>query len=154
MLSKPQTPQFTAADFHLSSSKLIYNTADTTSMNEEFTLGDFKPNKNDVIVIVVPNKTRTNQTLQPPFGETFLSQPTNPSNTEIQSSLWNGNKQIDWRSSSTKNYSEQGFQYALHTIKLADIPNWTPNTQIRIHMDFCNKFLIGCYKGNPYLYSE
>lgn len=153
-LSKPRTPDFTAADFHLSSSKLIYNTADTTSMNEEFTLGDFKPNKNDVIVIVVPIKTTVNQTLQPPFGETFLSQPTNPSNTEIQSSLWNGNKQIDWRSSSTKNYSEQGFQYALHTIKLADIPNWTPNTQIRIHMDFCNKFLIGCYKGNPYLYSE
>ncbi|MFN5546332.1 MAG: hypothetical protein ACK49W_03730, partial [Bacteroidota bacterium] len=48
-------------------------------------------------------------------------------------------------------YQTAGFHYALHAIKLADIPNWNPQTLLRIRISSASHCLIGKYLGNPYL---
>jgi hypothetical protein len=145
-LAEPHEPTFSAADFHLQNASIIHNTTDTTTLSAELPLNQFKPQPNDVILIVV--KVADAQ-------------------GEIQTSLWNPNKpdkhyytneilrtklQIDWRSTHIKDYSDAGFKYALHAIKLADIPGWNPSTELRIHIDGASQFMIGRYRGNPYLY--
>ena len=145
-LANYREPTFSAADFHLQNASIIHNTTDTTTLSAELPLNQFKPQPNDVILIVV--KVADAQ-------------------GEIQTSLWNPNKpdkhyytneilrtklQIDWRSTHIKDYSNAGFKYALHAIKLADIPGWNPSTELRIHIDGASQFMIGRYRGNPYLY--
>ncbi|MFM7638453.1 MAG: hypothetical protein ACKO67_01875, partial [Bacteroidota bacterium] len=86
---------------------------------------------------------------------------------EIQTSLWNPSKpekhyfsqeifhnthQIDWRSTNIAEYQQAGFRYALHAIKLADIPGWEQSTELRLHITAASQCLIGKYSGNPYLY--
>jgi hypothetical protein len=86
---------------------------------------------------------------------------------EIQTSLWNpskpekdnypdkilqNNHQIDWRSTKIADYQKAGFKYALHAIKLADIPGWETYTELRIQITRASQCMIGLYKGNPNLY--
>jgi hypothetical protein len=86
---------------------------------------------------------------------------------EIQTSLWNPREprkhdftkeiletslQIDWRSTKIADFKNAGFKYALHAIKLADIPGWESYTELRIQITVANRCMIGLYKGNPSLY--
>jgi hypothetical protein len=86
---------------------------------------------------------------------------------EIQTSLWNQKEskkdnypakilqnahQIDWRSTKIADYQKAGFKYALHAIKLADIPGWEQYSELRLQITAANQCLIGLYKGNPNLY--
>ena len=145
-LSNPRVPQFTATDFHLQQVKIIQNTADTISLSARIVLSNLNPKPNDVILIVVKS---------------------NECSGEIQTSLWNPNppqkhfynqeiygtyNQIDWRSTRIEDYTEAGFNYAIHAIKLADIPNWTLQSELRVNIGNADICLIGKYLGNPYLY--
>jgi hypothetical protein len=130
-LSQPRTPQFTASDFHLQNAQWIHNTADTVQLTASVTLRDFQPHPNDVILLIVKTKDARG---------------------DIETSLWNEQAQIDWRSTKIADYEQAGFQYALHALKLADIPQWNPQTQLRIRISAASELLIGRYLGNPYLY--
>ncbi|MFM2256084.1 MAG: hypothetical protein RLZZ47_1573 [Bacteroidota bacterium] len=70
-LANYREPTFSAADFHLQNASTIHNTTDTTTVSAELPLNQFKPQPNDVILIVV--KVADAQ-------------------GEIQTSLWNPNK--------------------------------------------------------------
>lgn len=130
-LAEPREPQFTPKDFHLLNALFIHNTADTTLLSTTLKLSQFDPSPNDVILIVV--KVADAQ-------------------GEIQTSLWNQNQQIDWRSTHIADYQQAGFKYALHAIKLADIPGWEQYTELRLQITAASQCLIGKYLGNPYLY--
>lgn len=130
-LSQPRIPKFSIADFRIRESQHIRNTADTTQLSASLKLSDFKPNPNDVILIVVK---------------------TQDCSGNIETSLWNQTQQIDWRSTKIADYQQAGFQYALHAIKLADIPGWTTSTMLRIKISAASQCLIGKYLGNPNLY--
>jgi hypothetical protein len=130
-LAQPRTPQFTASDFHLQNARSIHNTADTVQLTVSVTLREFQPNPNDVILLIVKSKDARG---------------------DIETSLWNNQAQIDWRSTKIADYEQAGFQYALHALKLADIPQWNSETQLRIRISAASELLIGRYLGNPYLY--
>jgi hypothetical protein len=51
----------------------------------------------------------------------------------IETSLWNNQTQIDWRSK-IADYQQAGFKYAIHAIKLADIPGWERYTELRLQI--------------------
>jgi hypothetical protein len=129
--AEPRVPQFTPEDFHLTESQTVYNTADTTLLSTTIEVSDFNPNSNDVILIVVR---------------------ATDCKGDIETSLWNQTQQIDWRSTKIADYQQAGFKYALHAIKLADIPGWNPQTLLRIRISSASHCLIGKYLGNPYLY--
>ena len=130
-LAEPRVPQFTPEDFHLAESQPVYNTADTTLLSTTIEVSDFNPNSNDVILIVVR---------------------ATDCKGDIETSLWNQTQQIDWRSTHIADYQQAGFKYALHAIKLADIPGWNQQTLLRIRISSASHCLIGKYLGNPYLY--
>ena len=130
-LAEPREPQFTPEDFHLTESQPIYNSTDTTLLSTTIEISDFNPRPNDVILIVVK---------------------TDACRGDIETSLWNNQTQIDWRSTKIADYQTAGFHYALHTIKLADIPNWNQRTLLRVRIGSASQCLIGKYLGNPYLY--
>lgn len=123
-LAEPREPQFTPEDFHLTESQPIYNSTDTTLLSTTIEISDFNPLPNDVILIVVK---------------------TDACRGDIETSLWNNQTQIDWRSTKIADYQTAGFHYALHTIKLADIPNWNPQTLLRIRISSASHCLIGKY---------
>jgi hypothetical protein len=130
-LSQPRTPQFTDSDFHLQNAQWIHNTADTVQLTASIPIRDFQPNPNDVILLIVK---------------------TTDARGDIETSLWNDQTQIDWRSTKIADYEQAGFLYALHALKLADIPHWNSETQLRIRISSASELLIGRYIGNPYLY--
>ncbi|MFZ9431615.1 MAG: hypothetical protein ACO27G_06140 [Bacteroidia bacterium] len=130
-LAEPRVPQFTPEDFHLAESQPVYNTADTTLLSTTIEVSDFNPSSNDVILIVVR---------------------ATDCKGDIETSLWNQTQQIDWRSTHIADYQQAGFKYALHAIKLADIPGWNQQTLLRIRISSASHCLIGKYLGNPYLY--
>ncbi len=130
-LAEPREPQFTPEDFHLTESQPIYNSTDTTQLSTTIEISDFNPRPNDVILIVVK---------------------TDACRGDIETSLWNNQTQIDWRSTKIADYQTAGFHYALHAIKLADIPNWNQRTLLRVRIGSASQCLIGKYLGNPYLY--
>lgn len=130
-LAEPRVPQFAPEDFHLTESQLVYNTADTTLLSTTVEVSDFNPSSNDVILIVVR---------------------ATDCKGDIETSLWNQTQQIDWRSTHIADYQQAGFKYALHAIKLADIPGWNQQTLLRIRISSASQCLIGKYLGNPYLY--
>lgn len=130
-LVEPRVPQFTPEDFHLAESQPVYNTADTTLLSTTIEVSDFNPSSNDVILIVVR---------------------ATDCKGDIETSLWNQTQQIDWRSTHIADYQQAGFKYALHAIKLADIPGWNQQTLLRIRISSASHCLIGKYLGNPYLY--
>ena len=130
-LAEPREPQFTPEDFHLTESQPIYNSTDTTLLSTTIEISDFNPRPNDVILIVVK---------------------TDACRGDIETSLWNNQTQIDWRSTKIADYQTAGFHYALHAIKLADIPNWNQRTLLRVRIGAASQCLIGKYLGNPHLY--
>jgi hypothetical protein len=130
-LAEPREPQFTPEDFHLTESQPIYNSTDTTLLSTTIEISDFNPRPNDVILIVVK---------------------TDACRGDIETSLWNNQTQIDWRSTKIADYQTAGFHYALHAIKLADIPNWNQRTLLRVRIGSASQCLIGKYLGNPHLY--
>lgn len=130
-LSQPRSPQFTDSDFHLLNAQWIHNTADTVQLTASIPIRDFQPNPNDVILLIVK---------------------TTDARGDIETSLWNDQTQIDWRSTKIADYEQAGFLYALHALKLADIPQWNFETQLRIRISSASELLIGRYIGNPYLY--
>ena len=130
-LAEPREPQFTPEDFHLTESQPIYNSTDTTLLSTTIEISDFNPRPNDVILIVVK---------------------TDACRGDIETSLWNNQTQIDLRSTKIADYQTAGFHYALHAIKLADIPNWNQRTLLRVRIGSASQCLIGKYLGNPYLY--
>jgi hypothetical protein len=130
-LAEPREPQFTPEDFHLTESQPIYNSTDTTQLSTTIEISDFNPRPNDIILIVVK---------------------TDACRGDIETSLWNNQTQIDWRSTKIADYQTAGFHYALHAIKLADIPNWNQRTLLRVRIGSASQCLIGKYLGNPYLY--
>jgi hypothetical protein len=130
-LAEPREPQFTPEDFHLTESQPIYNSTDTTLLSTTIEISDFNPRPNDVILIVVK---------------------TDACRGDIETSLWNNQTQIDWRSTKIADYQTAGFHYALHAIKLADIPNWNQRTLLRVRIGAASQCLIGKYLGNPHQY--
>ena len=130
-LAEPREPQFTPEDFHLTESQPIYNSTDTTQLSTTIEISDFNPRPNDVILIVVK---------------------TDACRGDIETSLWNNQTQIDWRSTKIADYQTAGFHYALHAIKMADIPNWNQRTLLRVRIGSASQCLIGKYLGNPHLY--
>ncbi|MDA0784368.1 MAG: hypothetical protein O2814_07475 [Bacteroidetes bacterium] len=130
-LAEPREPQFTPKDFHLTESQPINNTTDTTLLSTTIEVSHFNPSPDDVILIVVK---------------------TDDCRGDIETSLWNQTQQIDWRSTKIADYQQAGFKYAIHAIKLADIPNWNQQTLLRVRIGAASRCLIGKYLGNPNLY--
>ena len=145
-LAEPREPQFTPKDFHLLNAKFIHNTADTTLLSEQMTLGEFNPNPNDVILIVVKVSDAQGEI------QTSLWNPKEPKKDNYPAKILQNAHQIDWRSTKIADYQKAGFKYALHAIKLADIPGWENYTELRIQITRASQCMIGLYKGNPNLY--
>ncbi len=145
-LAEPRTPEFTPDDFHLTESQFIQNTADTTPLSTTIPLKQFKPSPNDVILIVVKVDDAKGEI------QTSLWNPSKPEKHHFSQEIFHNTHQIDWRSTNIAEYQQAGFRYALHAIKLADIPGWEQSTELRLHITDASQCLIGKYSGNPYLY--
>ncbi|MSP58557.1 MAG: hypothetical protein EXR17_06800 [Flavobacteriaceae bacterium] len=95
-----------------------------------FSLSEFKPESNDIIILLVDSNC----------------------GGEIQTSLWNGDQQIDWRTTHIVDFASAGFPTAVHAIKLSDIAGWNHQTQLRCFVSHASRARIGLYKGNPFQY--
>ena len=145
-LSEPREPQFTPKDFHLLNANIIQNSADTTLFSGTIILYEFEPSPNDVILIVVKVADAQGEI------QTSLWNPSKPEKDYFPDKIIECTHQIDWRSSKIADYEQAGFKYALHAIKLADIPGWEQYSELRLQITAANQCLIGLYKGNPNLY--
>jgi hypothetical protein len=145
-LSEPREPQFTPKDFHLLNANIIQNSADTTLFSGTIILYEFEPSPNDVILIVVKVADAQGEI------QTSLWNPSKPEKDYFPDKILECTHQIDWRSSKIADYEQAGFKYALHAIKLADIPGWEQYSELRLQITAANQCLIGLYKGNPNLY--
>jgi hypothetical protein len=146
-LSEPREPQFTPKDFHLLNANIIQNSADTTLFSVTIILYEFEPSPNDVILIVVKVADAQGEI------QTSLWNPSKPEKDYFPDKILECTHQIDWRSSKIADYEQAGFKYALHAIKLADIPGWEQYSELRLQITAANQCMIGLYKGNPNLYS-
>ena len=145
-LAEPRVPQFTPKDFHLLNAQFIHNTSDTTLLSTTIKLSQFDPSPNDVILIVV-KVTDADGEIQ-----TSLWNPSNPEKHYFSDKILQNKHQIDWRSTKIADYQQAGFKYAIHAIKLADIPGWQRYTELRLQITSASQCLIGKYLGNPHLY--
>jgi hypothetical protein len=145
-LAEPREPQFTPKDFHLLNAKFINNSADTTLFSGTIILYEFEPSPNDVILIVVKVADAQGEI------QTSLWNPSKPKKDYFPDKILECTHQIDWRSSKIADYEQAGFKYALHAIKLADIPGWEQYSELHLQITAANQCLIGLYKGNPNLY--
>ena len=145
-LTNYREPSFGPYDFHLQNADILHNTSDTTEFSIELPLKLFIAEPNDILLIVVKTEDATGEI------QTSLWNPRTPSKHDFTKEIVQTARQIDWRSTHIKDYSDAGFKYALHAIKLADIPEWNSKTAIKIHINNASKILIGTYHGNPYLY--
>ena len=145
-LAEPREPQFTPKDFHLLNAKFIHNSADTTLFSGTIILYEFEPSPNDVILIVVKVADAQGEI------QTSLWNPSKPEKDYFPDKILECTHQIDWRSTKIADYEQAGFKYALHAIKLADIPGWEQYSELRLQITAANQCLIGLYKGNPNLY--
>ncbi len=145
-LAEPRDPEFTAEDFHLLNANIIQNSADTTLFSGTIILYEFEPSPNDVILIVVKVADAQGEI------QTSLWNPSKPEKDYYPDKIIENTHQIDWRSTKISDYQQAGFKYALHAIKLADIPDWEQYTELRLQITAANQCLIGLYKGNPNLY--
>ena len=145
-LSEPREPTFSTSDFYLQNASIIHNTTDTTVLSAEFPLNQFKPQPNDVILIVVKVADAQGEI------QTSLWNPNKPDKHDYTNEILRTELQIDWRSTHIADYQQAGFKYALHAIKLADIPGWEQYSELRLQITAANQCLIGLYKGNPNLY--
>ena len=145
-LAEPRVPQFTPKDFHLLNAQFIHNTSDTTLLSTTIKLSQFEPSPNDVILIVV-KVTDADGEIQ-----TSLWNPSKPEKHYFSDKILQNKHQIDWRSTKIADYQQAGFKYAIHAIKLADIPGWQRYTELRLQITSASQCLIGKYLGNPHLY--
>ncbi len=145
-LAEPRVPQFTPKDFHLLNAQFIHNTSDTTLLSTTIKLSQFDPSPNDVILIVV-KVTDADGEIQ-----TSLWNPSKPEKHYFSDKILQNKHQIDWRSTKIADYQQAGFKYAIHAIKLADIPGWQRYTELRLQITSASQCLIGKYLGNPHLY--
>jgi hypothetical protein len=145
-LAEPKEPNFNPEDFHLQNATFIQNTADTTLLSGLLTLDEFNPKPNDVILIVVKVEDSEGEI------QTSLWNPREPRKHDFTKEILETSHQIDWRSTKIADFKNAGFKYALHAIKLADIPGWESYTELRIQITVANRCMIGLYKGNPSLY--
>ena len=145
-LAEPREPQFTPKDFHLLNANIIQNSADTTLFSGTIILYEFEPSPNDVILIVVKVADAQGEI------QTSLWNPSKPEKDYFPDKILECTHQIDWRSTKIADYQKAGFKYALHAIKLADIPGWEQYSELRLQITAANQCLIGLYKGNPNLY--
>ena len=145
-LAEPRVPQFTPKDFHLLNAQFIHNTSDTTLLSTTIKLSQFEPSPNDVILIVV-KVTDADGEIQ-----TSLWNPSKPEKDYYPDKILACTQQIDWRSTKIADYQQAGFKYAIHAIKLADIPGWQRYTELRLQITSASQCLIGKYLGNPHLY--
>ena len=145
-LAEPRVPQFTPKDFHLLNAQFIHNTADTTLLSTTIKLSQFDPSPNDVILIVVKVADADGEI------QTSLWNPSKPEKHYFTKEILETSLQVDWRSTKIADYQQAGFKYALHAIKLADIPGWQRYTELRLQITSASQCLIGKYLGNPHLY--
>ena len=145
-LAEPRVPQFTPKDFHLLNAQFIHNTSDTTLLSTTIKLSQFEPSPNDVILIVVKVADADG------VIQTSLCNPSKPEKHYFSDKILQNTHQIDWRSTKIADYQQAGFKYALHAIKLADIPGWQRYTELRLQITSASQCLIGKYLGNPHLY--
>ena len=145
-LAEPRVPQFTPKDFHLLNAQFIHNTSDTTLLSTTIKLSQFEPSPNDVILIVVKVADADGEI------QTSLCNPSKPEKHYFSDKILQNTHQIDWRSTKIADYQQAGFKYALHAIKLADIPGWQRYTELRLQITSASQCLIGKYLGNPHLY--
>ena len=145
-LAEPREPAFTATDFHLLNANIIHNSADTTLFSGTIVLYEFEPSPNDVILIVVKVADAQGEI------QTSLWNPSKPEKDYYPDKIVACTQQIDWRSTKIADYQQAGFKYAIHAIKLADIPGWERYTELRLQITSASQCLIGKYLGNPYLY--
>jgi hypothetical protein len=145
-LAEPREPTFSTSDFYLQNASIIHNTTDTTVLSAELPLNQFKPQPNDVILIVVKVADAQGEI------QTSLWNPKEPKKDNYPAKILQNAHQIDWRSTKIADYQKAGFKYALHAIKLADIPGWEQYSELRLQITAANQCLIGLYKGNPNLY--
>ena len=145
-LAEPRVPQFTPKDFHLLNAQYIHNTSDTTLLSTTIKLSQFEPSPNDVILIVVKVTDAEGEI------QTSLWNPSKPEKDYYPDKILACTQQIDWRSTKIADYQQAGFKYAIHAIKLADIPGWENYTELRIQITRASQCMIGLYKGNPNLY--
>ena len=145
-LAEPRVPQFTPKDFHLLNAQFIHNTSDTTLLSTTIKLSQFEPSSNDVILIVVKVTDAEGEI------QTSLWNPSKPEKDYFSDKILQNKHQIDWRSTKIADYQQAGFKYAIHAIKLADIPGWQRYTELRLQITSASQCLIGKYLGNPHLY--
>lgn len=145
-LAEPREPAFNATDFHLLNANIIHNSADTTLFSGTIVLYEFEPSPNDVILIVVKVADAQGEI------QTSLWNPSKPEKDYYRDKIVVCTQQIDWRSTKIADYQQAGFKYAIHAIKLADIPGWERYTELRLQITSASQCLIGKYLGNPYLY--
>jgi hypothetical protein len=145
-LAEPREPAFNATDFHLLNANIIHNSADTTLFSGTIVLYEFEPSSNDVILIVVKVADAQGEI------QTSLWNPSKPEKDYYPDKIVACTQQIDWRSTKIADYQQAGFKYAIHAIKLADIPGWERYTELRLQITSASQCLIGKYLGNPYLY--
>ena len=145
-LAEPREPAFNATDFHLLNANIIHNSADTTLFSGTIVLYEFEPSPNDVILIVVKVADAQGEI------QTSLWNPSKPEKDYYPDKIVACTQQIDWRSTKIADYQQAGFKYAIHAIKLADIPGWERYTELRLQITSASQCLIGKYLGNPYLY--
>ena len=145
-IAEPRVPQFTPKDFHLLNAQFIHNTSDTTLLSTTIKLSQFEPSPNDVILIVV-KVTDADGEIQ-----TSLWNPSKPEKHYFSDKILQNTHQLDWRSTKIADYQQAGFKYAIHAIKLADIPGWQRYTELRLQITSASQCLIGKYLGNPHLY--
>ena len=145
-LAEPRVPQFTPKDFHLLNAQFIHNTSDTKLLSTTIKLSQFEPSPNDVILIVVKVADADGEI------QTSLCNPSKPEKHYFSDKILQNKHQIDWRSTKIADYQQAGFKYALHALKLADIPGWESYTELRIQITSASQYMIGLYKGNPNLF--
>ena len=145
-LAEPRVPQFTPKDFHLLNAQFIHNTSDTKLLSTTIKLSQFEPSPNDVILIVVKVADADGEI------QTSLCNPSKPEKHYFSDKILQNTHQIDWRSTKIADYQQAGFKYALHALKLADIPGWESYTELRIQITSASQYMIGLYKGNPNLF--
>jgi hypothetical protein len=145
-LAEPREPAFNATDFHLLNANIIHNSADTTLFSGTIVLYEFEPSPNDIILIVVKVADAQGEI------QTSLWNPSKPEKDYYPDKIVVCTQQIDWRSTKIADYQQAGFKYAIHAIKLADIPGWERYTELRLQITSASQCLIGKYLGNPYLY--
>ncbi len=113
---------------------LIYNTSDTINFRYSAVLSSFHPKPNDVIVIIAPVEWKSHY-----------------SGLIVESTLHNKKQQIDWRGTLFQDFQQPNCNFAIHTIKLSDIPGWNQQTRLGINV-FGAWAWIGIWPGNPYQY--